>query len=135
MTGNKEMDVIEKKVYLSIKKDNKFIANINDNIKTDVIIISKDKLENILLKDFNDIWQRPDWKTPLSIFLTIIISVVSSDFKDCFLSKEVFQFIFYFVIISSGILTLNNYIRTKIKSRKNSIQELINKIANIEKDR
>lgn len=60
--------------------------------------------------------------------------MLTADFKDFLISKEVWQVIFFVIMIISGIWSLVNFIRAKNKSRDVSIENLINKIANVEKD-
>ena len=134
MPKKKEIGVMNKRYLISQQEDRKFIENINENIRSDVIIITRDKLENILLKAYNSRVKKPDGKSPLSIFITTVLSVLTADFKDFLISKEVWQVIFFVMMIISGIWSLVNFIRAKNKSRDVSIENLINKIANVEKD-
>lgn len=53
MPKKKEIGVMNKRYLISQQEDRKFIENINENIRSDVIIITRDKLENILLKAYN----------------------------------------------------------------------------------
>ena len=134
MQKKKEIGVVKRRDLISQHEESKFIANINENIRTDVIIITRDKLENTLLKTYNNLWKRPDWKSPLSIFMTTVLSVLTSDFKNFLISKELWRAIFFVIMIISGILSLLNFIRAKKSSKAVSIENLINKIANVEKD-
>ena len=119
---------------LSQYKRSNFIANTRENIKTDIISITTDKLENILLKEYDKIIKRPDWKTPLSIFVTLLITLLTSNFKDFFIPKDTLFFFFFLIMIISFVCFIVNLIRVVKKSRKNPIEDLIKKISNIEND-
>ena len=112
----------------------KYIENERQNIKTDLITITKDKLENILLKYSDQSKKRPDWKTPFSVFITTLLSVLTSDFNDFLLQKENWKVLYILIIICSFISFLVNLIRCIKNSKRNSIDSLINQIANIKND-
>lgn len=128
MSNNIENNDMKKRVSISQQKDSKFVSNINENIKTDIIIITKDKLENILLKVFNNIKRIPDWKNPLCIFLTTGISLLTADFKNFLISKEIWKALFLVIMVISGICCLVNLIRAIHYQESVSIEDLINKI-------
>ena len=134
MKNNTEMDVMEKQ-YMGFRYEKeKLIVSERENIQTDLITITKDKLENILLKEFNSMKKVPDWKTPASIFITTLITVLTATFKDFLFPKEIWNAIFLLLMLISGIWFLINLVRLLKTHKKDSIGSLINKIANIEED-
>ena len=82
MKNNTEMDVMENQYMGSRYEKEKFIVSERENIQTDLIKITRDKLEIILLKEFNSMKKVSDWKTPASIFITTLITVLTATFKD-----------------------------------------------------
>ena len=134
MKNNTEMDVMENQYMGSRYEKEKFIVSERENIQTDLIKITRDKLEIILLKEFNSMKKVSDWKTPASIFITSLITVLTATFKDFLLPKEIWNAIFLLLMLSSGICFLINLVRLLKTHKKDSIGSLINKIANIEED-
>jgi hypothetical protein len=86
------------------------------------------------VKEYNKIIKRPDWKTPLSIFVTLLITLLTSNFKDFLIPKDTLFFFFFLIMIISFVCFIVNLIRVVKKSRKNPIEDLIKKISNIEND-
>lgn len=134
MKNNTEMDVMENQYMGSRYEKEKFIVSERENIQTDLIKITRDKLEIILLKEFNGMKKVPDWKTPASIFITTLITVLTATFKDLLLPKEIWNALFLLLMLISGIWFLINLVRLLKTHKKDSIGSLINKIANIEED-
>lgn len=134
MKNNTEMDVMENQYMGSRYEKEKFIVSERENIQTDLIKITRDKLEIILLKEFNSMKKVPDWKTPASIFITTLITVLTATFKDFLLPKEIWNALFLLLMLISGIWFLINLVRLLKTHKKDSIGSLINKIANIEED-
>jgi c-di-AMP phosphodiesterase-like protein len=73
-----------------------------------------------------------DWKTPASIFITSLITVLTATFKDFLLPKEIWNAIFVLIMFISCVFFLVNFIRALINSKKNTVENLIKKIANID---
>lgn len=134
MRNNTEEAVMNKHYMIFRYGKEKFIVNERENIQTELIKITRDKLENILLKEFNSMKKVPDWKTPFSIFITTLITVLTAIFKDFMFPKEIWNSLFLLLMVISGIWFLINLIRVLRTHKKDSIDSLINKIANIEED-
>jgi len=132
MKNNTEMDVMENQYMGSRYEKEKFIVSERENIQTDLIKITRDKLEIILLKEFNSMKKVSDWKTPASIFITSLITVLTATFKDFLLPKEIWNAIFVLIMFISCVFFLVNFIRALINSKKNTVENLIKKIANID---
>lgn len=134
MQNNKKLDVKNKQELYHLYENEKYIVNERENIKTDLIRITKDKLEIILLKEYNSIRNAPDWKSPASVFFTALITVLTATFKDFIIPKEIWNALFILLMLVSGILLLINIFRVLKIHNKDSIDYLINKIANIEEE-
>ncbi|WP_163716782.1 hypothetical protein [Mangrovibacterium lignilyticum] len=113
------------------QQESRFINQVCSNTKTDFIEITEDKLENILIKFLRDLKKSSGWLTPLSIFITILITNLTADFKE-FLSipKEIWCAIFYLALALSFVWFIVKTI-SAIKNRKKvQLDYLINKIKN-----
>ena len=115
----------------SIPKESRFINQVCSNTKTDFIEITEDKLENILIKFIGDFKNASGWLTPLSIFLTILITNLTADFKE-FLSipKATWSAIFCFALAISFIWFIVKGITAIKKRDKIKVDYLIRKIKN-----
>ncbi len=60
----------------------KFVREKRTNVKSDLIEITEDKLENILLKHVQLLEVRKSWITPLSLFVAIMLTNLSATFGD-----------------------------------------------------
>jgi hypothetical protein len=113
-------------------KESRFINQVCSNTKTDFIEITEDKLENILIK-FLEIFKKTlSWITPFSIFLTILITLLTTEFQKNFLGidKTVWSSVFYISIILSVfwlIYDLYNIVKFR---KKRSVEYLIKIIKN-----
>jgi hypothetical protein len=109
----------------------KFVNQVRTNTKSDLIEITEDKLENILLKHVQKLTKVDSWITPVSLFFTILIVLLTSSFND-FLSieKSVWKSTFVVGLIITLIWSIKA-IYHSIKCSKNaSIEYLIGQIKN-----
>lgn len=120
----------------STDASSKFISQSHENVQTELITITKDKLENILLKYLSNLNLRILWITPFSLFISFLIALLTSDFrKFCGLEKEVWFALFIILCIGSGITTLYFGIKAIIKHKDTSIESLLNVISSSEVDK
>ena len=113
------------------KTDSRFIKEVCSNTKTDFIEITEDKLENILIKFVNDLKSSIVWSTPLSIFITILIVLLTAEFKDFLsISKDVWQAIFYLILGVSFFWFVYAVYKAVKNKDKVKIENLIRKIKN-----
>lgn len=102
--------------------------NVYQNTAQDYIVITKDKLELVLLKTEKSLSAKNSWITPLSLAITCGISLISSNFKDFILSASVWEAIF---IISTFIFVFW-LLKTALKAwhyrKAGNIQNIINQI-------
>lgn len=62
----------------------RFIDQRRSNVKTDLIEITGDKLEVILLKHESNLGKRTAWITPLSLFVSVLLTLLTATFNDMF---------------------------------------------------
>ena len=109
----------------------KFVSQVRINTQSELIEITEDKLENILLKHLSKLNKVKGWLTPASLFLTVLIVLLTADFKTFWsIEKEVWKAIFVIGLIATLIWSILAII-SAIKCSKNStITFLINEIKN-----
>lgn len=108
---------------------NKFVDKRMSNVKSDLIEITHDKLENILLKHLKNLDIRKSWITPASIFLTVLIARLTSTFNDSLgIPKNVWDAFFLIIMMVSGIWLLWKIIEICNCWKKSSVEYLINTI-------
>ena len=119
-----------RKTYIS-GEDNKFVDKIIVNVKSDLITITEDKLENILLKNIDQKSINKSWITPLSIFITTLITNLSANFNDIYgLKSAVWESIFILVTFGTAIWLIIAIVRIVMNRGKGSLPKLIAKIKN-----
>ena len=107
----------------------KFVDKRMSNVKSDLIEITHDKLENILLKHLKNLDIRNSWITPASIFLTVLIVRLTATFNDSFgISKDVWNAFFLILMIGSLIWLIWKIIEIINCWKKSSVEYLINSI-------
>lgn len=84
--------------------DEKFVTQVCRNTKSDLIEITEDKLENVLLKHLKNLRVIDSWITPLTVFLSVLLAILTTNFKDSFgVSKEVWNAVFIILLFGSAI--------------------------------
>ena len=109
----------------------KFVKQVRTNTKSDLIEITEDKLENILLKHLQKLSKINAWLTPVSLFATVIIVLLTSNFKDFLdIKKEVWEALFVLISIVTLIWSVVAIFQSIKCSKKASIKFLISEIKN-----
>ena len=111
----------------------KFIQNRRENIKTDLIEITHDKLENILLKHLMILRYRTSWITPLSIFIAILAIILTTSFNEFFgIKAATWEATYHIICVSMFIWLIYDFFKLYKNWNKTTIEFLINKIKGIE---
>lgn len=109
--------------------DEKFVSQVCSNVKSDLIEITEDKLENVLLKHLKNLRIISSWVTPLTIFLSVLLAILTTDFKDALgLTKEVWNAVFVILLFGSlgwFIVCLVRIIKSWNKATTDHIIKLI----------
>ncbi|MBN1757120.1 MAG: hypothetical protein JW863_02315 [Chitinispirillaceae bacterium] len=66
----------------STKDKNPFVDQYRSNVKSDLIEITEDKIENILIKHLHKMGVRIAWIAPLSLFVSLLIVNTTATFSD-----------------------------------------------------
>lgn len=116
--------------YTSTSED-KFVDKKRTNTKSDLIEITEDKLENILLKNHKYLDLKTSWINPLSLFLTLLLAKLTADFKDFLeISRNTWEAIFIIGIILSFIWLVWTIIRIVTYWDKSSLDYLLKIVKN-----
>lgn len=59
-----------------------------------IIITTEDKIQLCLLKHLGDLEEKRGWITPFSLLITIIVTFLTTDFKDWWFKKETWEAVF-----------------------------------------
>lgn len=111
--------------------DSRFIENIRSNVKSDLIEITEDKLENILLKHLSNLAVRGLWWAPLSLLLPAVLANLTATFQDAFgIPPSVWQGIFRLLAVGSLVWLASTLIRRWAYRKKCSLDYVIGVIKN-----
>lgn len=120
------MAILEEK-----KEESRFIAQKCSNVKSDLIEITEDKLIVILTNHFNKVKKSRDWIGCLSVCITVIIALVTCEFKDAFgVSGQNWYTIFFISAFIFGFFTLKSLCYSLFKST--SIDKIILDMKNVD---
>jgi hypothetical protein len=107
------------------KKQLVFESKTYRNLEQSVISVTEDKIRICLMNYLQYLNARGSWITPLGIFLTVIITLLTTDFKDFYLSKNTWQAIF---VISSVVSLVWLAITIKLRPKHRTIEDIINEL-------
>ena len=109
------------------------VVQIHRNVDQEVIQITEDKLENILIKHVKNLGLGESWISPISIIITVIITMSTATFNVAFgIEGAVWQALFVLVGGLSAIWLFRNVLLIYRKRKELSISFLIGKIKNAE---
>lgn len=74
----------------AVFNDSEVVTNLGENI----IFTTEDKIRICLMNHLGNLEEKRGWLTPLGLFLTIILTFLTTDFKEWFLPKATWQAIF-----------------------------------------
>jgi hypothetical protein len=113
--------------------DTKFVKKVYSNTQSDYIEITEDKLRLILIDFIIQVKKSQDWLIPFSIFLTLLITFLTTDFSKDFLSISkttwaiIFWLVFFASIIWLGVSLFNCLINRKTVKLDNLLETIKNK--------
>ncbi|WP_310595520.1 hypothetical protein [Flavobacterium sp.] len=114
------------------KSNSRFISQVCSNTKSDLIEITEDKLENILIKFLSNYTNLTIWLTPLGIFLSLLLTfLTAADFKEFLgITKNYWYAFFVLSLILSAFFTIYYLFKSLLNYKKTKLEFLINKIKN-----
>ena len=120
------MENNEQVASFSTSEENRFVSERRSNVKSDLIEITEDKLENILIKHIKRMGTRKGWLAPLGLFISVVLANVSATFSDKFgISASTWEAIFILAAIVSGIWLLVSLIAMWINRKESTTEFLI----------
>jgi hypothetical protein len=124
---------VRKTAHYSTKlKPQDLAGTMYTNVKSDIIQITHDKLENVLIKFYQNYPLRSAWFNPFSLAITIILTLSTTDFKANALGLDAatWKSIFHLVLVASVIWLGYNLLKLFIARKKISLEYLIGQIKN-----
>lgn len=101
------------------------VDNIHDNSGTDIIMITTEKMQLILVESKNSFRAKDSWIAPLGVFLTIVLVLLTADFKSKFgFQPEFWSAIFWISAAISLFATIYLY----LKRGKIEIEDIMERI-------
>jgi hypothetical protein len=112
--------------------EQKFVDKRYSNLKSDVVEITHDKLENVLLKFYQKHLLRTIWFNPLSLFVGVALTLTTAEFKASSLGIEgaTWKAIFIIALTVSLIWLVVSLIRLATSWKETTLDFLISKIKN-----
>jgi len=97
------------------------------NISTSVIVTTEDKLKLVLSEWQHFANSRDAWIAPVGILISILMTLITADFRKVLLEAAVWQAIFWVTLaLVFGWLLLTLWKRPKNKSRDDFIRQIKN---------
>ncbi|HBL39793.1 TPA: hypothetical protein DDZ10_03940 [Candidatus Uhrbacteria bacterium] len=100
--------VTERKSTITPEVRREIIQNspVHINVGQDFIYTTDDKIRLCLMRYLKGLEQGRSWETPLGLFLTIVLTMLTTDFKDYYLSKYTWQAVFIIGLVGSLVWLL-----------------------------
>jgi uncharacterized membrane protein YuzA (DUF378 family) len=112
-------------------QDTVSVVQVHRNVDQEVIQITEDKLENILIKYIKNLGLKGSWVSPLSIVITVIIAMSTATFSTAFgIEAPVWKAFFVLVGVLSTVWLIISLLNIFSKRKESSITFLICKIKN-----
>lgn len=112
----------------------KFVNQVCSNTQTDLIEITEDKLENILLKHLDKLKAIKAWETPLALFISILVTVLTTEFKSFYFSASVWTAVFIIGLLISFLWLLRSCYILYLYFNECSIEHIIKLIKDADKN-
>lgn len=117
--------------------DSKFVGQRFANVRSDVLEITHDKLENILIKFYQKHLLRSAWLNPLSLMAGLALTLTTADFKPIAMGIDGSTWKAFFLIFFAGSTLWLVYLLAclVIYWKETSIENLIDRIKNRSEDK
>jgi hypothetical protein len=119
-------------VYVDPQNENessRFVRNLRSNVESDLIEITEDKLENILLKHIKQLNIKDSWVSPLSLLVAVAVAKTTASFNYALgLKAAVWEAIFVLVGVGSVCWLARNSYLIASNWNKSTLDSLMNRI-------
>jgi len=89
------------------------IAKLHESLSHDTITVSGDRARLILREYLEKIASGDSWIAPLGIFLTLIVTLVTTTFRDVVLSADAWKALFTWALVFDCVWLLRSVLRAK----------------------
>lgn len=112
--------------------DSRFVDKHYSNVKSDIVEITHDKLENCLLKFYRRHLLRSAWFNPFSIAVAVSLTLVTAEFKQTVFGVEAatWKAIFMLALFISGVWLIASLVALAARWKETTVEYLINQIKN-----
>ena len=94
------------------------------NNKQEIIITTSDKAELTIIKHYNKLKARTQWSTPLVLIISLLSTLITSEFKYIIICPSHWQIIYYSIFIGSVLWLLYCIFKSKESGVKNILNGL-----------
>lgn len=117
--------------YTSASED-KFVDKRYANLRSDIVEITHDKLENVLIKFYQKHALRTAWFNPLSMVVGVALTLTTAEFKEKAIGLQgaTWQAIFVIALVLSAVWLITNLARLAISWKETTLDFLIDRIKN-----
>lgn len=123
---NQQNSVVEKTSNSPIRKMLLNNSTLHENLPERYLpAISESKLKLTMLDILKNTQDRNAWQAPAGFFITFLVTFLSADFKDYYLSGDVWTAMFVLLTIASFVWLVVSL--TKIKTKK-TVDDVVNEI-------
>ena len=102
--------------------------NVYKNTAQDYVVTTRDKLELVLLKTEKCLAKRNSWMTPLGLFITCSITLLTANFKDFVLPPNVWNAVFIIASIICFFWLVQSLVVLVKYWNKGNVEDILNKI-------
>ena len=111
--------------------ESRFVDKHRSNVKSDLIEITEDKLENILLKYIQNLELRKRWLLPLGFLISVALTLTSAKFQDALgLSAATWNAIFVVLAVLSAAWLVADIVQLARCWSKSTLEYLLRTIKN-----
>lgn len=100
-------------------------ATLHVNVAQDAIVITEDKVRLCLMKNWSRIESGQRWIAPAGVLISILATIVTTEFKDYYLSAASWETIFWLVGLVTSCWLLIAIVRIK---RSPSIEDIVSEM-------
>jgi len=73
------------------------------NVEQVFIVTTEDKVRICLNRHLDRVERRRDWIAPLGVLITLVVTLVTTTFRDLWLSKDAWQALFIFAAFGAAV--------------------------------
>lgn len=83
----------------------------HSNLDQDNVVTTEDKIRICLMTYLKNLQSRDTWMAPLGVALTLVLTFLTTDFKDFYFSADTWQAFFLIAFILSGVWLVVSLVR------------------------